>query len=241
MALVTGSSRGIGAAIARSLASAGANVAINHSRSPEQAEGVANELRAMGRKSIIIQADVRVPADCNRMIDTVIKELGALHILVNNAGTTTDNLTMRMTDEQWSSVLNLNLTGAFNCTRPALRSMIRQRWGRIINISSVGGVRGNSGQANYSASKAGLIGFTKAIARELALRNVTSNAVAPGLVKTVLTSDLTPEQEQMYLSVIPMARLGTEEEIAPAVTFLASEQASYITGQVICVDGGMAM
>jgi 3-oxoacyl-[acyl-carrier protein] reductase len=241
VALITGSSRGIGAEIARTLARNGADIAVNHSRSPEQAQTVADELREIGRKVAVVQADIRKAPEATRLIDTVVKELGAIHILVNNAGTTRDNLAMRMSDEEWSTVLELNLTGAFNCTRPALRHMMRQRWGRIVNITSIGGMRGNVGQANYGASKAGLIGFTKAIAREMASRNVTCNAVAPGLVKTELTSDLSDSMEQIYMSLIPMERLGTEAEIAPAVAFLASEEASYITGQVLAVDGGMAM
>lgn len=241
VALITGSSRGIGAEIARCLAACGADIAVNHSRSAEQAVGVAGEVRKFGRRAIVAQADIRDPKQAARLIDQVTSELGAIDILVNNAGTTRDNLAMRMSDEEWTSVIDLNLTGAFNCTRPALRPMMRQRWGRVINITSVGGLRGNAGQANYAASKAGMIGFTKAIAREMASRNVTCNAVAPGLVKTVLTSDLSPDQEQIYLSLIPMARLGLESEIAPAVAFLASDDASYITGQVLGIDGGMAM
>lgn len=240
-ALITGSSRGIGAEIARTLAAAGADIALNHSQSADQAEAVAGELRKLGRQVAIIQADIREPAQANRLIDDVVNELGALHILVNNAGTTRDNLLIRMSDEEWSAVLDLNLTGAFNCSRPALRHMMRQRWGRIVNITSVGALRGNVGQTNYAASKAGMIGFTKALAREMASRNITCNAVAPGLVKTELTSDLSHTQEELYLGLIPLARLGTEAEIAAAVAFLASEEASYITGQVLNVDGGLAM
>ena len=241
VALITGSSRGIGAEVARTLASLGADIALNHSRSPEQAEKVAGELKKLGRRVSIVQADIREAAEGVRLTETVVKELGAIHILVNNAGTTRDNLTMRMSDEEWSTVLDLNLTGAFHCTRPALRHMMRQRWGRIINITSVGGLRGNAGQANYAASKAGLIGFTKAVAREMASRNVTSNAVAPGLVKTELTSELSASQEELYMSLIPMQRLGTEAEVAAAVAFFASDEARYVTGQVLSVDGGMAM
>lgn len=241
VALVTGSSRGIGAEIARYLAGCGADVAINHSQSPEQAAGVVAQVTGMGRRAIVVKADIRDSKQASDLIEEVGDKLGGLHILVNNAGTTRDSLAMRMSDDDWKTVIDLNLTGAFNCTRPALRPMMRQRWGRVINITSVGGLRGNSGQANYAASKAGMIGFTKAIAREMASRNVTSNAIAPGLVKTVLTSDLSSEQEQLYLSLIPMGRLGTEAEIAPAVAFLASDEASYITGQVIAIDGGMSM
>ncbi|MPZ22424.1 MAG: 3-oxoacyl-[acyl-carrier-protein] reductase [Dehalococcoidia bacterium] len=240
-ALITGSSRGIGAQIARVLASCGADIAINHSKSPDQAQAVAAEIRALGRRAAVIQADVRKAADCNRLVGGVVDELGAIDILINNAGTTSDSLVMRMTDDAWQSVLDLNLTAAFNCIRPAVRQMMRQRWGRIVNITSVGGLRGNAGQANYAASKAGMIGLTKAIAREMATRNVTCNAVAPGLVKTELTSDLRQEQERYYLEIIPMQRLGTEAEIAPAVAFLCSEEAAYITGQVLSVDGGLAM
>ncbi|HEX5938856.1 MAG TPA: 3-oxoacyl-[acyl-carrier-protein] reductase [Dehalococcoidia bacterium] len=241
VALITGSSRGIGAEVARALAAVGADIAINHSHSPEQAEAVAAELKAMGRRVSIVQADIREAEQANRLIDTVVKELGAIHILVNNAGTTRDNLTMRMSDEEWSIVMDLNLTAAFQCTRPALRHMMRQRWGRIVNVTSVGGIRGNVGQANYSASKAGLVGLTKSIAREMASRNVTCNAVAPGLVKTKLTSDLSDSMEQVYLNLIPMQRMGTEAEIAAAVVFFASEEARYITGQLLAVDGGLSM
>jgi 3-oxoacyl-[acyl-carrier protein] reductase len=241
VALITGSSRGIGAEIARTLATVGADIAVNHSQSAEQAEAVADELRKIGRRVTIVQADIREAKEANRLIDTVVKDLGGLHILVNNAGTTRDNLTIRMSDEEWSAVIDLNLTGAFNCARPALRHMMRQRWGRIVNITSVGALRGNVGQANYAASKAGMIGFTKALAREMASRNITCNAVAPGLVKTELTSDLSHTQQELYLGLIPLARLGTEPEIAAAVAFLASDEASYITGQVLNVDGGLAM
>ena len=241
VALVTGSARGIGRAIAEVLAQRGANVAITD-RNAEMAAATAQEMTAKyGRKVPAFPVDVSDSASVKTMVDQVIAEFGRIDILVNNAGTTRDNLIMRMDEPDWDLVLNINLKGVFNCSKAVVRPMMKQRYGRIVNISSVSGLAGQAGQANYSASKAGVIGLTKALARELGSRQITVNAVAPGFIPTELTKDLPAELKESSLTGIPLGRWGTPEEIAYAVAFLASDQAAYITGHVLSVDGGMVM
>jgi len=241
VALVTGASRGIGKAIALELARAGADVAVNFAGNRESAEAVANQIRELGRKSVVVQADVADAAAVEAMFSEVEKQLGPVLILVNNAGITRDNLLLRMKEAEWEQVVDTNLKGVFLCTKQALRPMMKARWGRIINITSVSGVVGNPGQANYSAAKAGVIGLTKTTAREVASRGITVNAVAPGFIETDMTAALGEEMNQQLAKQIPLGRFGQPEEVAHVVRFLASEDSSYITGQVIHVDGGMAM
>ncbi len=241
VALVTGGSRGIGRAIALALADRGARVALNYVANEQAAKEVVGQIEAGGGKALAIQGDVSQSEDAKRLIKETQAEFDGLHILVNNAGLTQDDLLLRMSEEAWDRVMDVDLRGAFLCTKAAIRPMVRQRWGRIVNVASVAGLAGNAGQANYSAAKAGLIGFTKAVAKELASRSITSNAVAPGLVQTELTSDLTEDQLQAVLQLVPLGRAATPEEIAPAVAFLASEEAAYITGQVLAIDGGLVM
>jgi 3-oxoacyl-[acyl-carrier protein] reductase len=240
VALVTGAGQGIGKAIALSLASYGADVACADI-SLEKAEQTAREARNMGRRAIAIKVDVTNLKEAEAMAEKCFKDFEALHILVNNAGITKDGLVLRMTEEDWDAVLDVNLKGAFNCTKASLKYMTKQKWGRIINISSVVGVMGNAGQANYSASKAGLIGLTKTIAREFASRNVTCNAVAPGFIETQMTAVLTDKHKEELLKQIPLARLGGPNDVAMAVLFLASASSGYITGHVLTVDGGLSM
>jgi 3-oxoacyl-[acyl-carrier protein] reductase len=237
VALVTGGTRGIGLAIAQALAGAGAEVAVC-ARDAAQAEATARQLPGGARG---YGCDVGVATQVERTIAAIESDLGTIDVLVNNAGTTRDNLLFRIGEEDWDTVLDTNLKGAFLMTKHAARGMIKRRWGRIINITSVVGIMGNKGQANYAASKAGLIGFTRAVARELASRNVLVNSVAPGYIATELTAKLTPEQQTALLNAIPLARLGQSADVAGAVLFLASEFASYITGHVLVVDGGMVM
>lgn len=239
VAVVTGSSRGIGRAIAIKLANLGAKVVVNYNSSADAASEVVKEITAAGGKAVAVQADVKETEQAKQLIDAALEEFGQLDILVNNVGITRDALLMRMKEDDWDIVMETNLKGTYNCTKAAQRPMIRQRYGRIINITSVSGVAGQVGQANYSASKAGVIGFTKAVARELGARNVTVNAVAPGYVPTDQTADLPQELIDYILQLTPMKRPGTAEEIANAVAFLASEEASYVSGQVLGVDGGM--
>ncbi len=241
VAVVTGGSRGIGRAIALRLATEGADLAIC-ARNLETASAVAAEIEGLGRRCLVRQVNVAEAEQASGLIASTIEELGRLDILVNNAGVTRDNLLMRMKEEDWDEVLAINLKGAFNCAKAAVRPMLKARGGRIVNITSVVGLQGNPGQANYAASKAGLIGLTKSLARELGSRGITANAVAPGLVpETGMTNELDSEVQQQMLAGVPLGRAGTVEDVAHAVAFLASEQAAYITGQVLSVDGGMAI
>ena len=236
-AIVTGSTRGIGRAIAESLAGAGARVAVvgrDQARAAEAAAVIGSGARGFA-------ADVSDPASVVALVDGVEKEFGQVDILVNNAGLTRDNILFRLKDEDWDTVLDANLRGAFVAIRTVARGMIKRRWGRIINIASVVGISGNKGQANYAASKAGLIGLTKSVAKELGSRNVLVNAVAPGFIETDMTAAMTAEARAGLAGQIPLERLGTPQDIAGVVTFLASDQAAYITGQVVVVDGGMVM
>jgi len=241
VALVTGSSRGIGRAIAIELARAGADVAVSCTSRAEEAEKVRQEIEALGRRAVVTRGDVSDPAFVDLMVKEISQALGNVNILVNNAGITRDNLLLRMKEEEWDDVLRVNLKAAFLCSKAFARGMLKARWGRIINISSVVGLTGNPGQANYCASKAGLLGMTKSLARELGSRNITVNAVAPGFIATEMTAQLPKEKEQEMLKQIPVNRLGIPEDVASAVAFLASDAAGYITGQVIAVDGGMSM
>ena len=240
VAIVTGASRGIGRSIALALAASGAKI-VAVDMAPEGVEKLASEIKANGGEAVAVQGNVTLQADAENMVDAATKAFGRVDILVNNAGITRDALLLRMKDEDWDAVLTVNLKGAFLCTRAASKVMAKQRYGRIINIASIVGQMGNAGQANYCASKAGLIGLTKSNARELAKRNVTVNAVAPGFIATDMTEALPDKVKQELTAQIPMERLGSADDIAHAVLFLAAEQSAYITGQVIGVNGGMYM
>ncbi|MFC4735568.1 3-oxoacyl-[acyl-carrier-protein] reductase [Bacillus daqingensis] len=240
-ALVTGGSRGIGRAVCLELAEAGMNVAVNYSGNQEKAEQTAEECRAKGVEALIIQADVGNSDSAQEMVKTVIDSFGSVDVLVNNAGITRDNLLMRMKESEFDEVISTNLKGVFNCSKAVTRPMMKQRSGRIINISSVVGALGNAGQANYAASKAGVIGFTKSMARELANRNILVNAVAPGFISTEMTDELTDEQKEALQEQIPLGRLGAGADIAKVVRFLTSDSSAYMTGQTLHVDGGMYM
>ncbi len=241
VALVTGAARGIGRAIALALAQPGRLIYLNDVANLDEAAWTQKEVEEKGAAAKVVAFDVADAEAVQRGFEEIIKESGRLDILVNNAGITRDNLIMRMKESEWDAVLSVNLTGAYHCLRAASRPMVKQRYGRIINISSVVGVMGNAGQANYVASKAGLIGLTKAVARELASRNITVNAVAPGFIQTEMTETLPEKTRQEMLAQIPLGRFGTPEEVAQAVAFLADDAAGYITGQVIHVNGGMLM
>ncbi len=240
VAFVTGASRGIGRAIALALGKAGAKVVVA-SNEPENNEKVAAEIRGAGGEAVTVFLDLTSPDSIKEAFGGVLKQLGRIDILVNNAGITKDNLALRMKKEDWDLVLSINLTGAFLATQQVLQAMMKERWGRIINIASVVGQSGNPGQANYVASKAGIIGLTKTLAQELGSRNITVNAIAPGFIETDMTAKLTPEQREAMLAKVPLKRGGQPEDIAAAVKFLASDDAAYITGHVLAVNGGMYM
>ena len=240
VALVTGASQGIGRACALSLAQAGATVALS-ARNQEKLGGVAREINGAGGKAAVFAMDVADEEQIKTTIKSVLGQLGKIDILVNNAGITHDQLIMRIKRADWDAVLNTNLTSAYLCTQQAVGSMLKQRWGRIINIASVFGQIGQAGQSNYASSKAGLMGLTMAVAREVASRNITCNAVAPGFIETAMTGSLSDELKQYAVKMIPLGRAGTADDVAHAVRFLASEEASYITGHVLNVNGGMLM
>jgi 3-oxoacyl-[acyl-carrier protein] reductase len=241
VALVTGASRGLGKAIAIELGKRGAKVAVNYAKSADGANEAVAAIQAAGGEAAALQADVSDFKAATDLIKSTIEKFGRLDILVNNAGTTRDMLIMMMPEDDWDFVIKTNLKSAYNCSKAALKTMTRQRYGRIINISSVSGVMGNAGQSNYSASKAGLIGFTKSLAREVASRSITVNAIAPGFVPTDLTSGIPENMKEESKKMIPLGRWGSAEEVAYAVAFFASDEAAYITGQTLNVDGGMAM
>ena len=241
VALVTGGGRGIGRAVALRLANEGANVAISYRSNDASAEEAAEEVRMAGVKCEVFKGDVASPEDVKALFDGVGDVFGRIDILVNNAGLTRDNLMMRMKEAEFDDVIATNLTGTYLCTRAALRPMIRARWGRIVSVSSVVGLVGNAGQANYAASKAGIIGFTKSVAREVAQRGITANVVAPGYVETELTGTLPEKVKGQIRGQVPAGRFGEAEEVAEVVAFLAGEGAGYVTGQTLAVDGGMTM
>ncbi len=241
MAFITGASRGIGKAVALALARGGADIAVIDLNIDELNSSMKEVEDATGRKVLSLQADVGDYASIDKAVEESIRVFGRINILVNNAGITRDNLILRMKDEEWEGVIKTNLTGTFNCTKAVIKGMIKNREGRIISIASIVGVMGNVGQANYAASKAGIIGFTKSIAREYANRGITANAIAPGFIETDMTKALSEEVRKTLISQIPMGRLGMPEDVANVVKFLASDEAAYITGQVIHVNGGMYM
>jgi 3-oxoacyl-[acyl-carrier protein] reductase len=241
VALVTGASRGIGREIALELARQGANVAVNYAGSESKANEVVDEIKAIGKEAFAIKCDVSNSEEVSAMVKETVEVFGKLDILVNNAGITRDNLLMRMKEDEWDDVININLKGVFLCTKAVTRQMMKQRVGRIVNITSVVGVSGNPGQANYVAAKSGVIGLTKTTAKELASRNITVNAIAPGFITTDMTDKLSDEIKTEMLKQIPLARLGEPKDIAKMTAFLASDDASYITGQTLHINGGMVM
>lgn len=240
-ALVTGASRGIGRAIALRLAAEGAAVALNFAGNVAAAEAVRKEIESAGGKAILVSADVADETAATEMVEKTAEAFGAIDILVNNAGITRDGLLLRMKEEDWDAVLNTNLKGVFHCSKAAAKFMMKKRYGRIVNLASVVGLVGNSCQANYAAAKAGVIGFTKALAKELAGRGITANAIAPGFIRSDMTDVLPDKVKETMLAGIPLGRAGEPEDVAKAALFLASDQAAYITGQVLTVDGGMVM
>jgi|TARA_Y100000994_G_scaffold249053_1_gene258821 3-oxoacyl-[acyl-carrier protein] reductase len=240
-ALVTGASRGIGKAIAIRLATEGVSVGVNYNASEQEAAKVVDEIQSLGGKAIILKGSVADSLEVQSLIQAAEDKLGGLDILVNNAGITKDNLIMRLPEEDWDQVIDTNLKGAFLCTKAALRSMVRQRSGRIINMSSVVAITGNAGQSNYTAAKAGLIGFTKTVAKEVASRGITVNAIAPGFIETQMVDAISSQLQQKILERIPLGYFGTPEDVAGVVAFLASEDARYVTGQVIGIDGGLSL
>ena len=241
VALVTGASRGIGRAIALELGSRGYRVAVNFQRSRDAAEEISFQIRAKGGESFAVCADVSVREDAAALVETVERKLGAVEVLVNNAGITRDNLLMRMKGSEWDDVIGTNLSSVFYCTQAVIRSMMKARFGRIIAVGSVAGLVGNMGQSNYAAAKAGILGFIKSVAREAASRGVTANVIAPGYIETDMTDVLADDVKESIRSRIPAGRYGTPEDVARAAAFLASDEAAYITGQVVAVDGGMTM
>jgi 3-oxoacyl-[acyl-carrier protein] reductase len=241
VAIVTGASRGLGKATALALAGAGAKVVVNYAGSAALAEETVAEIRSQGGEAVAVQADVSNAQDVERLLSSTLEVFGRVDVLVNNAGITRDNLLLRMKEQDWDAVLDTNLKGIFLSTKAVTKPMMKQRFGRIINLTSVVGLTGNAGQANYAAAKAGVVGFTKSCARELASRGITVNAVAPGFIQTDMTDKLPEELKQKMLGEIPLGRLGEAKDVANLVVFLASEEASYITGQTINVDGGMVM
>jgi len=241
VAVVTGSSRGLGRAIAVKLASLGAKVVVNYRSDKPAGEETLRLIQQAGGEAIVIQADVSVFDDAQRLIQSALDHFGRLDILVNNAGTTRDTLLVRMSEEEWDIVVDTNLKGVFNCCKAAQRSMLKQRYGRIVNITSIAGLAGNAGQTNYSAAKAGQIGFTKALAKEVGSRNITVNAIAPGYIPTDLSATIPPDLLAKGMELMPLGRPGIPEDIANAVAFLVSDEGNYITGQVLAVDGGLAM
>ena len=241
IALVTGAAKGIGRSSALRLAELGVRVAVNYNTSKQQAEEVAQAISGMGVDSFVVQADVGNLDQVKAMMDAVYQRFGKIDILVNNAGIISDTLMLRMTDEQWHKVINTNLNGTFYCTRAILRNMVKERWGRIINISSIVGIRGNAGQANYAASKGAINAFTKALAKEVATRNITVNAVTPGYINTETVNVLSDDLRKRVLTHVPMGFFGEPDDVGHMVAYLATEKARYVTGQVISVDGGLAV
>ncbi|WP_425448959.1 3-oxoacyl-[acyl-carrier-protein] reductase [Dethiothermospora halolimnae] len=241
VALITGGSRGIGKAIAFKLAELGADIAINYSNNKERADKVVEEIKSMGRDAISIKGNVAKMEEAKDIVKKTKDKYDRIDILVNNAGITRDNLLMRMKEKEWDAVMDVNLKGTFNMSKSIIRSMLKQKNCSIINIASVVGISGNAGQCNYSASKAGIIGFTKSLAKEVAKKNVRVNAVAPGFIKTDMTDELPDKVKDEYINSIPLNRLGTPEDVANTVAFLASDLSEYLTGQVLTVDGGMAI
>lgn len=240
-AIITGAGRGIGKVIAVKLAMMGANVVINDIPTSIEADTTVDEIISNGGSAIAIKGDVRNQEDVNTLVNEAIEKFGSVDILINNAGITRDTLLMKMTEKDWDDVLDINLKGSFNCIKAVTRIMMKQRSGKIVNVASVVGVMGNAGQANYSASKAGLIGLTKSVAKELAPRNINCNAIAPGFIKSDMTDKLSENVKEQYLNNIPLKRFGTPDDVAEVVAFLASDKSKYITGQVLHIDGGLVM